>query len=61
MISCLLKIVEANFHWHPTVFLIYRNWFHYFRIYELLAVIVLVLLMPCSNCFIVHKIFIILE
>jgi hypothetical protein len=61
MISCLLKFVESNFHWHPTVFLIYRNWFHYFRNGELFAVIVLVIIIFCSNCFTVHKIIIILR
>jgi hypothetical protein len=60
MIFCLLKIVETNFYWHPTVLLIYGNWFHYFRSCDLFVVIKLVMSISCSNCFIVLKIMIIL-
>jgi hypothetical protein len=60
-VALFVKNDETNFHYYLTVFLIYGNKFYYFRICKLLAVIIMELIMPCSNYFIVHKLIIILE
>jgi hypothetical protein len=61
MLICLSKSHETNFRCYLTIFLIYRNQFYHFMTCELLAVIILALVITCSNCFTVHKVIIILE